>query len=132
MIRALTSLVRPADRRTGAKPKTGMMLLMRIERWDVRRDGNLTDAALLHKLQALGFEPVGRVYPAGAMAAAKIDNRARVEAVILGLIKITIESESAILAAGDIVFIPARAARRLEVVGTSPAYCFEAASPDEA
>lgn len=109
-----------------------MMLLMRIERWDVRRDGNLTDAALLHKLQALGFEPVGRVYPTGAMAAAKIDNRARVEAVILGLIKITIESESAILAAGDIVFIPARAARRLEVVGTSPAYCFEAASPDEA
>jgi len=109
-----------------------MMLLMRIERWDVKRDGGLTDAALLHKLQALGFEPVGRVYPAGAVAAARIDTRARVEAVILGLIKVTVDGESAILAAGDMVFIPARATRRLEVVGTSPAYCFEAASRDEA
>ena len=103
------------------------MILMRIERWDVRRDGALTDAALLHKLQALGYEPVRRAYPTGAMAAAKIDDRARVEAVISGLIKITIDEEPAILTAGDIVFIPSGAARRLEVVGTSSAYCFEAA-----
>jgi mannose-6-phosphate isomerase-like protein (cupin superfamily) len=103
------------------------MILMRIERWDVRRDGALTDAALLHKLQALGYEPVRRAYPTGAMAAAKIDDRARVEAVISGLIKVTIDEEPAILTAGDIVFIPAGAARRLEVVGTSSAYCFEAA-----
>ena len=98
------------------------MILMRIERWDVRRDGALTDAALLHKLQALGYEPVRRAYPAGAMAAAEIDNRARVQAVISGLI---------ILTAGDMVFIPPRAARRLEVVGTTSAYCFEA-SRDQA
>jgi mannose-6-phosphate isomerase-like protein (cupin superfamily) len=104
------------------------MILMRIERWDVRRDGALTDAALLHKLKALGYEPVRRAYPTGAMAAAKIDDRARVEAVISGLIKVTIDEEPAILTAGDIVFIPAGAARRLEVVGTSSAYCFEAAS----
>jgi mannose-6-phosphate isomerase-like protein (cupin superfamily) len=102
------------------------MVLMRIERWDVRRDGALTDAALLHKLQALGYEPVRRVYPTGAMVAAKIENCARVEAVISGLIKITIDEEPAILTAGDIVFISPRATRRLEVVGTSSAYCFEA------
>jgi mannose-6-phosphate isomerase-like protein (cupin superfamily) len=103
-----------------------MMILMRIERWDVRRDGALTDAALLHKLQALGYEPVRRAYPAGAMAAATIDNRARVEAVISGLIKVTVDEEPAILTAGDMVFIPPRAARRIEVVGTTSAFCFEA------
>jgi cupin domain len=108
------------------------MILMRIERWDIRRDGALTDAALLHKLQALGFEPIRRAYPTGAMAAAKIDNRACVEAVISGLVKVTIDEEPAILTAGDIVFIPPGASRRLEVVGTSSAYCFEAASRDEA
>ena len=85
-----------------------MMNLMRIERWDVRRDGALTDAALLHKLQALGYEPVRRAYPSGAMAAA------------------TIDEEPAILTAGDIVFIPPRTARRIEVVGTTSAFCFEA------
>jgi hypothetical protein len=102
------------------------MILMRIERWDVRRDGALTEAALLHKLQALGYEPVRRDYPAGAMAAATIDNRARVEAVISGLIKVTIDEEPAILTAGDIVFIPSHAARRIEVVGATTAFCFEA------
>ena len=103
-----------------------MVILMRIERWDVRRDGPLTDAALLHKLQALGYEPVRRAYPAGTMAAATTDNHARVEAVIAGLIKVTIDEELAILTAGDIVFIPPRVARRLEVVGTGAAFCFEA------
>jgi quercetin dioxygenase-like cupin family protein len=102
------------------------MLLMRIERWDVRRDGPLSQAALEHKLQAIGYEPVLRAYPAGAIAAAQTDTRERIEAVVSGLIKVTIEAESAILTAGDIVFVPRGAARRLEVVGASPALCLEA------
>jgi quercetin dioxygenase-like cupin family protein len=105
--------------------RTGMMLLMRIERWDVRRDGPLSQAALEHKLQALGYEPMLRTYPAGTIAAAQTDTRERIEAVVSGLIKVTIDGESAILTAGDIVFIPRGAARRLEVVGSSPAYCLE-------
>jgi len=103
-----------------------MMLLMRIERWDVRRDGPLSQAALEHKLRALGYEPMLRTYPAGAIAAAQTDTRERIEAVVSGLIKVTIDGESAILTAGDIVFVPRGAARRLEVVGTAPAYCLEA------
>ena len=102
------------------------MLLMRIERWDVRRDGPLSQPALEHKLRALGYEPVLRTYPAGAIAATQTDTRERTEAVVTGLIKVTIDAESAILTAGDIVFVPRGAARRLEVVGTSPAHCLEA------
>ena len=104
------------------------MLLMRIERWDVRRDGPLSQAALEHKLRALQYDPVLRTYPAGAIAAAQADARERVDAVVSGLIKVTIDGESAILTAGDIVFVPRGAARRLEVVGTSPAHCLEAIS----
>ena len=102
------------------------MLLMRIERWDVRRDGPLSQPALEHKLRALGYEPMLRTYPAGAIAAAQTDTRGRVEAVVSGLIKVSIDDESAILTAGDIVFVPRGVARRLEVVGTAPAHCLEA------
>ena len=102
------------------------MLLMRIERWDVRRDGPLNQAALEHKIRALGYDPVLRTYPAGAIAAAQTDTRERIDAVVAGLIKVTIDAESAILTAGDLVFVPRGAARRLEVVGTSPAHCLEA------
>lgn len=108
------------------KLRTGMRLLMRIERWDVRRDGPLSEAALEHKLEALGYDAVSRTYPAGAIASAQTDSRERIEGVVSGLIKVTIDGESAILTAGDIVFVPRGAARRLEVVGTSPAYCLEA------
>jgi hypothetical protein len=102
------------------------MLLMRIERWDVRRDGPLTQAALEHKVRALGYDPVARNYPAGSIVAPPPDARERVDAVVSGLIKVTIEGESAILTAGDLVFVPHGAARRLEVVGTAPAFCLEA------
>jgi uncharacterized protein (DUF1501 family) len=102
------------------------MLLMRIERWDVRRDGPLTQAALEHKIRALGYEPSPRTYPAGAIVAPQTDARERLDAVVSGLIKVTIDEESAILTAGDIVFVPRGATRRLEVVGASPASCLEA------
>jgi glyoxylate utilization-related uncharacterized protein len=101
------------------------MLRMRIDRWDVRRDGPLTEAALEHKLRARGYDPEVRMYPAGAIVAPPPDALERVEAVVSGLIKVTIEGESAILTAGDLVFVPHGAARRLEVVGAAPVHCLE-------
>ena len=101
------------------------MRLIRIERWDVRRDGPLSQAALEQKVRALGYEPLLRTYPAGAISAAQAGAREWVEAVVSGLVKITLDGETAILTAGDIVFVPRGGARRLEVVGTAPAYCLE-------
>ena len=115
-----------AKRTPTAKPGVPMVLLMRIERWDVRRDGPLSEAALQHKVEALGYEPLPRATAGEAIVSARIHRHERAEAVVAGLIKVTIEDESAILTAGDIVFIPGGAARRVEAVGTSPVYCLEA------
>jgi|SRR5947207_14162331 len=126
----MTSAAAPVARtwtlRTAGNLRTAAMLLMRIERWDVRRDGPLTQAALQHKLQALGYESSPRIYPAGAIVAPQTDARERIDGVVSGLIKVTIEGESAILTAGDIVFVPRGAARRLEVVGGASALCLDA------
>lgn len=103
------------------------MLLMRIARWDVRRDGPLTEPSLHQKIADLGYESTPRVYPSGAVGAAQCESEECVQAVLRGLIKVTIDGESAILAAGDIVFVPRGAVRRVEVVGASAAYCLEAA-----
>lgn len=115
-------------KRTPAAPlgTTGMVLLMRVDRWDVGRDGPLSEAALQHKVEALGYEPLPRPNPAGAIASARVHPRERAEAVVAGLIKVTVDDESAILTAGDIVIIPGGAARRVEAVGTSPVFCLEA------
>ena len=102
------------------------MVLMRIERWDPRRDGPLNDSALRQKIEARGYRVTVRTYPAGAVAAAQSDDRERLDAVASGLLKVTLDGESAILTAGDVVYVPRGAVRRVEVVGASPAHCFEA------
>jgi quercetin dioxygenase-like cupin family protein len=103
-----------------------MMLLMRIDRWDVRRDGALSEAALDKKIQSQGYEGGLRIYPAGAMVSAQTDGRERIQGVVRGLIKVTIDGESAILTAGDVVFVPRGAVRRVEVIGSAAAHCLEA------
>lgn len=102
------------------------MVLMRIERWDPRRDGALNESALRQKIEARGYRVTVRTYPPGAVAAAQSDDRERLDAVASGLLKVTLDGESAILTAGDVVYIPRGAVRRVEVVGASPAHCLEA------
>ncbi|HEX6974092.1 MAG TPA: cupin domain-containing protein [Vicinamibacterales bacterium] len=114
------------DIESAGRLRASMMLLMRIDRWDVRRDGALSEPALHQKVRALGYEPAARLYPAGAIVSAPTDDRDRVQAIARGLVKVTIDGESAILTAGDIVFVPRGAVRRVEVVGSAPAHCLEA------
>ena len=103
-----------------------MVVLMRIERWDPRRDGPLTESALRHKIEARGYRVSARTYPPGAVAAAQSVDRERLDAVASGLLKVTLDDESAILTAGDVVYVPRGAVRRVEVVGASPVHCLEA------
>jgi hypothetical protein len=97
----------------------------RIERWDVRLDGPLSEDALQRKLEFLGFALLARTYPSG-LAAATSDPREGVAAVVRGLVKLTINGEPELLTAGDLAFVPAGAERRLEMVGPATALCLEA------
>lgn len=121
----------PADGALGQR-RFRMTLTMRIERWDVRRDGPLTEAALQQKIEALGYEVTTRLLPPGAVAATQSDMRDRLFAVARGLVKVTLDGESAILGAGDFVHVPPDAVRRVEAIGTASAFCFEAVAPLDA
>jgi len=86
----------------------------------------VTEGAVQGKLTSLGYDLVPLVDPHGAIVSARVHPLHRADAVLAGLLKVTIEGESAILTAGDIVFVPAGAVRRVEPVGTSPILCVEA------
>jgi mannose-6-phosphate isomerase-like protein (cupin superfamily) len=119
-------LAGPGSDEVAARRRTATMVWVRIDRWDVRRDGPLSETALMQKIESLGYDVAPRAYPAGSIAALQSDSRQRLFAVVRGLIKVTIDGESAILAAGDVVYIPRGSVRRVEVVGTFPALCLEA------
>jgi quercetin dioxygenase-like cupin family protein len=57
---------------------------------------------------------------------AQAQDRGRVDAVVTGIVKFTLDGESAILTAGDIVYVPRGSVRRVEVVGTAMAHCLDA------
>jgi quercetin dioxygenase-like cupin family protein len=103
-----------------------MLTMMRIDRWDPRRDGPVTEAALRQKVSANGYEVSTFAWPAGTVVPAQTQQKERVDAVVTGILKITLDGESAILTAGDMVYVPRGAIRRVEVVGAHTAHCIDA------
>jgi len=99
---------------------------MRIERWDLRRDGPVTEAALRQRVASRGYEVSTFAWPAGTVVPAQTQERERVDAVVAGVLKITVDGESAILTAGDMVYVPRGSIRRVEVLGASTAHCIDA------
>jgi quercetin dioxygenase-like cupin family protein len=103
-----------------------MLTVLRIDRWDPRRDGPVTEAALRHKVEAYGYQVSTLAWPAGTVVPAQAQDRERVDAVVTGIVKVTLDGESAILTAGDMVYVPRGAVRRVEVVGAATAHCLDA------
>src|SRR4051795_5784369 len=103
-----------------------MLTLMHIERWDPRRDGPITEAALRKKIESYGYQVSMLAWPEGTIVPAQAQSLERVDAVITGFIRITLDGESALLTAGDLVYVPRGAVRRVEVVGSTAAHCIEA------
>jgi quercetin dioxygenase-like cupin family protein len=109
-----------------------MLTVMRIDRWDARRDGPVTEAALRQKVASNGYQVSTFAWPAGTIVPAQAQPRERADAVVTGVVKITLDGESAILTAGDIVYVPRGSIRRVEVVGSNTAHCLDAVSHAQA
>jgi quercetin dioxygenase-like cupin family protein len=100
---------------------------MRIDRWDSRRDGPLSETALRQKLEGHGYRVSTQAWAPGTILPAQIQSDDVAHGVISGIVKLTLDGETTILTGGDVVYMPRGAIRRVEVVGSAPAYCFEAA-----
>ena len=103
-----------------------MLTPFRIDRWDPHREGPFTAAALRRKVRSCGYEVCSQAWPPGTVVPAQMQRRARVDAVVAGMVRITLDDEAAILTAGDMVFVPRGAVRQVEVVGSETAHCLDA------
>lgn len=93
---------------------------MQIERWDEARDGPLTEAALRRKLEALGYRVTRWVYPPGTVFDFHTHEYDKMDAVVSGQFRMTMQEQSVVLEPGDALHVPAGAAHRAEVVGSKP------------
>ncbi len=74
---------------------------MKLERWDHERDGEPTEAALRAGLEALGYRVARYVYPPGTYFGEHTHSIDKIDAVVSGRFRMTVEGEEAVLEAGD-------------------------------
>ena len=90
---------------------------MEVETWDVGHEGPLTEEALRRKLQARGYGVTRYVYPPGTVFPEHTHDVDKIDAVLSGRFRMTVEGGEVILEAGDLLAVPRGTVHRAEVVG---------------
>ena len=90
---------------------------MNVERWDPSRDGELTEAALRVRLEALGYSVSKYVYPPGTFFPDHTHSIDKIDAVLSGTFRITTPEGEVILGPGDAVRVPRGTVHSAEVIG---------------
>ena len=93
---------------------------MKVDRWDETRDGPLTESALRRKLESLGYRVSRWVYPPGTVFDFHTHQYDKMDAVVAGRFRMTMQGEAVVLGPGDALAVPAGTSHRAEVVGSEP------------
>lgn len=103
---------------------------IRLERWDVKSEGSFSQEGVIRKLSIWGFKAKKHVYPAGTHVPDEAVDYDRIDAVLSGHFKVTLEGEELVLRAGDCLFIPRGTPRSAEVIGNQQVMCLEGYKAD--
>jgi len=99
---------------------------MQIERWDPTRDGELTEANMRRKLQARGYTASRYVYPPGTYFREHDHGVNKIDGVLSGRFRMSLQGGSTILEAGDLLAVPKHTLHSAEVVGDEPVVSLDA------
>jgi quercetin dioxygenase-like cupin family protein len=93
---------------------------MDLRRWVPEADGPLSEWALKRKLERLGYRVTHYVYSPGTCFEDHTHTADKMDAVVSGRFRMTIEAQAVILEAGDMVAVPRGVVHSAEVVGERP------------
>lgn len=99
---------------------------MTIERWDEERDGPLGEAAMRRKLEARGYSVTRYTYPPGTYFPDHTHGIDKIDGVLSGTFRMTLEGEEVVLGAGDCLAVPRGAVHSAEVLGDEPVVSLDA------
>jgi len=101
---------------------------MKVKHWDDKADEPLTELAMRNKLESRGY-PVHRyIYPPGTYFSDHTHSMDKIDGVLAGRFRMTMNGESVILEAGDCLFVPDGIVHSAEVVGGDSAVSLDAIS----
>jgi len=99
---------------------------MPVESWDSERDGAMTEQALCEKLERRGYHVARYVYPPGTYFPEHTHGVDKLDAVVSGRFRMTLDGEAVILEAGDAIEVPRGALHSAEVIGDEPVVSLDA------
>lgn len=88
----------------------------RLERWE-SSDGPVTEKKMMTLLESEGYEVAVYAYREGTVFAEHAHTQEKCDAVVEGVLRITVGSEAYDLKAGDRLYLPAGTRHSAEVVG---------------
>ena len=97
-----------------------------LERWDDSEPGAPTENALRAKLEARGYSVSRYVYPPGTLFPEHTHPVDKIDAVVSGRFRMTLEDEETVLGPGDCLFVPRETRHSAEVVGDEPVVSLDA------
>lgn len=99
---------------------------MEIERWDPERDGPLSEAAMRRKLEARGYAVSKYIYPPGTYFPPHTHEVDKIDGVLSGRFRLSMEGQSVILEAGDMLAVPRGVVHEAEVMGSEAVVSLDA------
>lgn len=102
---------------------------MEVERWDEGRDGPPRAETLRERLEARGYRVSRHTYAPGTRFPEHTHEVDKMDAVVSGTFRMTVEGEEVVLGPGDAVAVPAGTAHTAEVVGDEPVVSLDATRP---
>ncbi len=103
---------------------------MRIEHWDIRRDGPLSEEAMRRKLESWGYRVARYAYPPSTFFGPHRHEVDKMDAVLSGRFRITMGETSVVLGPGDAVEVPRGVEHTAEVVGEQGVVSLDAVKQD--
>jgi quercetin dioxygenase-like cupin family protein len=90
---------------------------MNVEHWDEQHDGPLTEEAMRDRLEQRGYRVSRYVYPPCTRFPEHTHAIDKIDAVLSGRFRMTVEGQEVILEAGDAIDVPRGTVHSAEVVG---------------
>ncbi len=93
---------------------------MQIEHWHPDHDGPLSEAALRRKIERRGYQVARYVYSPGMFFPEHDHAVDKIDAVVSGRFRVTMQGRESVLEAGDLVVVPKHMSHTAEVIGDEP------------
>jgi len=97
-----------------------------LQHWNESEDGPLSEAAMIDRLERLGYSVNRYVYPPGTVFPPHTHEVDKIDTVLSGRFLLEIEGERVILEPGDSLAVPRGVVHSAEVVGDEPVVSLDA------